>query len=165
VEMKVFANRVGAPMLFKLEGPAPVEVSASTTVANAWETLTYDFTGLTGGVYTGITFIYDLGVVGDGGANFTILLDDVRFPGSVSVVDLPALDVTYYPNPAQDFLIVKAQDNMESIRIFNLNGQQVYFEKMDGNQKMVDLSTLTPGAYFIKVQIGGQEGVAKLIKN
>jgi len=165
VEMKVLANRVGAPMLFKLEGPAPVEVSASTTVAGEWETLTYDLSGLTGGVYTGITLIYDLGVVGDGGENFTILLDDIRFPGSVSVVDLPALDVTYYPNPAQDFMIVKAQENMEAIRIFNLNGQQVYFEKMDSNQQTVDLSALAPGAYFIKVQIGNQEGVAKLIKN
>ena len=79
IKMKVFANRVGAPLTFKLEGPAPVERAVSTTVANEWEELTFNFAGLTGGVYTGITIIYDLGVVGDGSADFTLLFDDMEF--------------------------------------------------------------------------------------
>lgn len=79
IKMKVFANRVDAPVLLKLEGTgAPVEVSQNTTVANAWEELTFDYSGFTSGVYNKITFIYDLGVVGDGSVDFTLLFDDLE---------------------------------------------------------------------------------------
>ncbi len=164
IEMKVFANRVGAPVLLKLEGPAPVERSLSTSVADQWENLVYDFSGDTGGTYTGITIIYDLGVVGDGGPDFTMLFDDIRFPGSVNVVDVRELNVTYFPNPARDFVVISAEEQVEAVSIFDLNGQRVYSERMSDNQRRIDVSTLPAGTYFIKVKIGEREGVAKLIK-
>lgn len=80
--MKVFSPRAGMPVLFKLEngdGSIATERSVNTTVANEWQTLTYDFTGSTAGVYTHLVFIFDLGVVGDGSANFTFLFDDIEF--------------------------------------------------------------------------------------
>ena len=58
--------------------PATAEVTATSTVANQWETLTYDFSGLDTSVewYNLVMFI-DNGTNGDGSSNFTIYVDDI----------------------------------------------------------------------------------------
>jgi hypothetical protein len=49
------------------------------TVANAWEELTFDYSGInTANQYQKIILIFDLGTTGDGSANFTYLFDDIR---------------------------------------------------------------------------------------
>jgi hypothetical protein len=80
-KVKVFSPRVGATLLLKVEGAAgvvPFETSATCTVANAWEELTFNYNAVsTTNVYTQVVFIFDLGTVGDGTANYTFLVDDV----------------------------------------------------------------------------------------
>lgn len=78
--MKVFSPRVGAKVLLKVEGnAAPYEKEVTTTVANAWEDLTFDYTGInTAFSYQTIVVIFDNGTMGDGSANFTFLFDDIR---------------------------------------------------------------------------------------
>lgn len=91
--MKVYSTRADVPMLFKLEGPnAATEVSVNTTVANAWETMTWDFTGEPSDTYDELVFIFDFGAVGDGGANSTFLFDDIEFydnTGGLSRIEMP----------------------------------------------------------------------------
>jgi hypothetical protein len=92
--MKVFSPAAGIPILFKLEGSgtAAPEVITNTTVANAWETLTWDYTGQPSGTFTDLVFIFDLGTVGDGTASSTFLFDDVEFfdiSGGLDQIDLP----------------------------------------------------------------------------
>ncbi len=164
ITMKVFANRVDAPVTFKLEGPVPVELTSNTTVANEWEVLSYDFSGSTEAVYTGITIIYDLGVVGDGSADFTMLFDDIRFPGGVAVKDLGELGVDYFPNPVSDQMTINAPNAIEFIEVFNMVGQNVYRERTADQIRNVDLSNLTPGTYFLRITIDGEVGTGKFIK-
>lgn len=82
VKMKVYAPRVGAKVLLKVEHPTDgsinFEKEVSTTKANAWEELTFDFSAInTNRSYQKIVLIFDLGTVGDGSANFTYLFDDI----------------------------------------------------------------------------------------
>ncbi len=161
--MKTFANRAGASVLFKLEGPAPVELFATTTVANQWEELTFDATGLTGNIYTAITIIYELGTVGDGGPDFTLLLDDIKLEGTSAAVSLKELGVEYFPNPADGLMTVRAPNNIDAITVYNLMGQPVFFEKGANTASSIDLSALKPGAYFLKVASDGREGTARII--
>lgn len=166
INMKVYANRVGANVLLKLEGPNGVstgDIIVPTTVANAWEELTFDVSGATGNVYNAVTIIYELGTVGDGGADFTILLDDIKLAGTSAVVDLKELGIEYYPNPVADLLTVSAQKNIDAITVYNLLGQPVFFEKGFNTVNTIDLSSLTPGAYFLKVASEGKEGTARII--
>lgn len=92
-KMKVYSPRTGCPILFKLEGPGGVfvERTATTTIANAWEELSWDFSGSPSNTYTDLVFIYDLGVMGDGSANFTFYQDDILFTdgSGLSQIDLP----------------------------------------------------------------------------
>ena len=77
--VKVWASRM-VPMLFKLEG-LNRELSVSHGGSGTWEELCFDFTGnTTGPDATAITFIFDLGVVGDAANdpdNWTFYFDDV----------------------------------------------------------------------------------------
>lgn len=164
ISMKVFSNRVGAPVLLKLEGPVPVEVSANTTVANEWEILDFDFSGSTEGVYTGITIIYDLGTVGDGSADFTLLFDDIVFTGTVRVVDLATLGIRIFPNPTPDYLLIDAQEEISELTVFSLSGQRLLALQPESIRRQLDLSDLPSGTYLLKVRIGEEEGIAKIIK-
>ncbi|WP_170110691.1 T9SS type A sorting domain-containing protein [Flavilitoribacter nigricans] len=164
ISMKVYSNRVGAPVLLKLEGAVPVEVSATTTVANEWEELDFDFSGMTDAVYTGITIIYDLGTVGDGGADFTLLFDDIVFTGTTRVVDLEILDVNIYPNPTVDFLNIQSKEEIKNVIVYSLSGRQLISVIPENYQSRVDLTSLPSGTYLVKIAIGEQEGMTKIIK-
>jgi hypothetical protein len=81
-KVKVFSPRIGAKLLLKVEGAAgvvPFEKEVVGTVANAWEEMTFDYQAVsTTNVYTKLVFIFDLGTAGNGSANFTFLIDDIR---------------------------------------------------------------------------------------
>jgi len=93
--MKVYSPRVGARMLLKVEGSVPTfEKEATTTKANEWEELTFDYTGVNTTLsYNQLVFILDLGTAGDGSPNYTILFDDIRLEasggGALSQMNVP----------------------------------------------------------------------------
>ncbi len=79
-KVKVYSPRVGAKLLLKVEGTGtPFEREVVGTVANGWEEMTFDYQAVsTTNQYNKLVFIFDLGTVGDGSANFTFLFDDIR---------------------------------------------------------------------------------------
>jgi hypothetical protein len=82
-KVKVYSPRIGARLLLKVEnatnGGISFEREATTTVANAWEDLTFDFSTINiGNSYSKVVLIFDLGNVGDGSPNYTFYFDDIR---------------------------------------------------------------------------------------
>ncbi len=82
IKVKVHSPRVGAKLLLKVEnqtnGGVFFEKEVATTVANAWEELTFDFTAInTANSYQKVVLIFDLGTAGDGSANYTYYFDDI----------------------------------------------------------------------------------------
>lgn len=164
IAMKVWANRVGAPVLLKLEGPVPVEVSMPTTVANQWEELVFDFTGLTDGTYTGVTIIYDLGVVGDGGADFTLYFDDVEVVDPLSIRNFAELEIEMYPNPVANILNLEAKSPIDQAIVYDLLGRRVLDFHSQQAITTLDVTNLAPGTYVLRVRTGGEEAVTKFVK-
>lgn len=81
-KMKVYSPRVGAKVLLKVEnltsGAISFEKEVSTTKANEWEELTFDYSAInTGNSYQKVVLIFDNGTSGDGSANYTFYLDDI----------------------------------------------------------------------------------------
>ncbi len=81
-KVKVRMPRIGAKLLLKVENltnPAiNFEKEATGTVANEWEEFTFDYTAINASnEYSKVVFIFDLGTVGNGSADFTYLFDDV----------------------------------------------------------------------------------------
>ncbi|MBW4360052.1 hypothetical protein KZH69_06100, partial [Flavobacterium sp. NAS39] len=72
VKVKVWSPVAGKKLLLKFEGAgAAFEKEVATTVANTWEELTFDYTGVAGvnNLNDNMVFIFDLGTVGDGSVN------------------------------------------------------------------------------------------------
>lgn len=80
VKMKVWSPQAGITVLLKLENSEntsiATEIPATTTVANGWEELEYDFTGINNANnYQNIVIFFDFDVVGTGA---TYYFDDIQ---------------------------------------------------------------------------------------
>ncbi len=93
-------------------------------------------------------------------------IDDVSvtYGATGSLEDLQALGFTYYPNPVNDVLNLKADVSINEISISNLLGQEVYRSTPNMLQQTVDFSNLETGVYMVSVSIDGNEGTFKIVK-
>lgn len=94
MRLKVYSPRVGAKVLLKVENAANnginFEKEATTTVANQWQDLTFDFRTInTSNSYNNVVLIFDLGTTGNGSANFTYYFDDLRQTNTIEELALP----------------------------------------------------------------------------
>ncbi|MBK5212668.1 MAG: T9SS type A sorting domain-containing protein [Flavobacteriaceae bacterium] len=70
----------------------------------------------------------------------------------------------FYPNPAQDMLNLSAKNAIENVSIFSLLGQKVLKITPNQNKPSINVASLTPGVYVMKVTIEGQSATYKIIK-
>jgi len=79
----------------------------------------------------------------------------------LSVNDLTLNKSTIYPNPAQDqFEITNINNASSNIRVYNILGEQVIYQK---NRNTIDVSSLKPGSYFVKISTDNKTTTEKLI--
>ena len=91
---------------------------------------------------------------------------DIEVTGTVvSVADLQAVGFTYYPNPVKNSLMMKADETISSVSIFNMLGQEVKRVQPSALETSVDMSNLSSGTYFVKATVGNAVGTFKVIKN
>jgi len=83
----------------------------------------------------------------------------------VSVADLQAVGFTYYPNPVKNSLMMKANETISSVSIFNMLGQEVKRVQPSALETSVDMSNLSSGTYFVKASVGNAVGTFKVIKD
>jgi glutamine amidotransferase-like uncharacterized protein len=76
-------------------------------------------------------------------------------------IPINTLNFQLYPNPAVDIVYIKSNNKIESINVYNLQGQIVFIQKT--NQKYIDVSNLTNGVYIIKIQTYNHITTKKLI--
>lgn len=80
---------------------------------------------------------------------------------NTGTVDLVASAI--YPNPVQDVLNITNSDELQSVTIYNLMGQQVL--SATTNLSTIDMSHLTSGAYLVKLSSDNATKTLKVIKN
>ena len=66
--------------------------------------------------------------------------------------------------PVQDVLNVSSDDQIDSVSIYNVLGQQVLSKTIHANEGKVDVSALGAGSYFVKMASGEQVKTLKVIK-
>jgi uncharacterized surface protein with fasciclin (FAS1) repeats len=103
---------------------------------------------LTGGVFINDAEVITPDVDVDNGVVHAI--DKVLDPATASLDEI-TVEVNVYPNPATDFVIVNADQAIESIQITSISGAVLKtIEGTEGNNK-VNVSDLAAGQYFIVV--------------
>ena len=155
-------------------------------------TMNFDFNIPTGGFPPWTLWVDDVNVVpegtpyvdglgippsGLGAVNFfsissdnEMYIDDVEYINdfypdpSLGVNDLDSVGFTSYPNPVKNVLNLQANEEITSAVVYNILGQEVYNANINAINATIDMASFTSGAYFVKVNVGGTEGVIKVLK-
>ncbi|QXP67615.1 T9SS type A sorting domain-containing protein [Polaribacter sp. AHE13PA] len=168
--MKVYSPRANAKVLLKVENSASpatsFEKEVTISTANAWETITFDYSAIPSGSYDSVVLIFDLGTMGDGSANNTFYIDDVVLFNSATadVKDNELIKISMFPNPTTSRLNISAQNPIKSAVIYNLLGKQIMNLEINKNNESIDVSNLSSGIYLIKYSINNVFATAKFIK-
>ena len=71
-----------------------------------------------------------------------------------------------YPNPAREYIILKGDINFPlSLFIYDLKGNLFLYDKIENNNKVIDISILSPGLYTVKLISKQIISVCRFIKN
>ncbi|MDC7999766.1 T9SS type A sorting domain-containing protein [Aequorivita todarodis] len=78
----------------------------------------------------------------------------------------PSSKIAIFPNPAKDIVNISTQEEITSIQVYNITGQQVLtLENEDQNLNSVDVSSLEKGVYLLKIEAqNNMRSSHKLIK-
>jgi Secretion system C-terminal sorting domain/FG-GAP-like repeat len=72
--------------------------------------------------------------------------------------------ITYFPNPTHDFVTFNLNEKMETITLYNLQGQAVLSKKVNSKNFTIDISNLSNGTYVAKLNTIRESKTIKLIK-
>lgn len=79
------------------------------------------------------------------------------------------INLTLYPNPAADFVVLSVQNtNIQNMTymLYDAQGKVIVSQKLNTNQTSISMADLANDIYFIKVLNNGNElKVFKIIKN
>ena len=87
---------------------------------------------------------------------------------TLSVSQNSLTDFSVFPIPATDLLQVQSKTNIYQILIYNYFGQLIlsHYSDNDSNNKIIDISNIEPGLYFLNIKDeNGANGIKKIIKN
>lgn len=175
----------GAPAVwyFVNDGGTPTEVTVSTAGSD-FDTIIATITGdcdnqvcdqvnddANGTLQSELTFttpgngenVYIV-VLGFGGAtgNLEITAQGDGILSAESPAELNGF--TMFPNPASDVLNIANTTSIQSVSIFNLLGQKVLDQTIQGTSEEINVANLKTGAYIMQVTSEGQTGTYKFIK-
>lgn len=96
-----------------------------------------------------------------------VRLDDImikKVTGSVGIKTIAANDaISIFPNPTSGILNVTAVEVTSSIEVFNVIGEKVYSSNLVKGNNVIDLSGLSNGAYFVKMNSNNQVITKKVV--
>ncbi len=88
----------------------------------------------------------------------------LRVDTTVGIEDYTNLDFKYYPNPATNVLNVNAKNDISSITLTNMMGQQVLSVTPNMQETTIDIAHLPQGIYMMNVLVGDSSKTVKIIK-
>ena len=83
---------------------------------------------------------------------------------ALSVIDETLIDVSIYPNPVENELTIKTSADVinKIATVFDINGKRVLNTKIKSTT--IDVSSLTSGVYFLRLESEGKIIKRKFIK-
>jgi hypothetical protein len=158
VHVKVWKPRI-SPIKFKIEGGAAgtteIFSNGPQTTTGQWEDMVFDFS-LKTGPYPVIAFMPDfedpLALTED----ILIFFDDIfinNSPNPITTgleVAVKTNDITLYPSPFTNYMVIKNEVDLKSVVITSAIGQQVVkLENLTAGSTTINTSGLAKGLYFV----------------
>lgn len=130
-----------------LQGGSPIGNHFETFTSQANYT-TFSSTLTVGGTPDSIIFV---AFSGDNPGS-VLKLDDLQFSGgNVGLNEFADMNVNIYPNPANDYVFVKAEGEYE-LTIVDLMGKEVYTSTNNTGAQQIDLTKFESGNYLIYIK-------------
>jgi len=138
-----------------LESASQGGVWAGTGVAGT----TFDPSAVGSGTYTVSYSVQDP----NGCSNSSTI--DIQVMQCVGLLPLSVEDMKLYPNPTDGMMALDLSlfQNSLEVTILNVEGEELIQVLLGGTQNTVDLHSMSPGIYFVKIESQGQSVIKKLI--
>ena len=72
------------------------------------------------------------------------------------------IPLSFYPNPAKNFITINSPENIISVSVYNIHGKLV---KNVHRQNKIDIADLPEAVYVIQIQTETRQVLKKMIKN
>lgn len=103
-------------------------------------------------------FYSDQGVVSSGW-NAT-----VSCTASLGINDTSFLDFSYYPNPTNGIVTIKSNQQIQDVKVYNIEGRLLFEKSINDLNTQVDVSSFAIGTYFFKLKYDEKEVNFKILK-
>ena len=94
-------------------------------------------------------------------------VDDVSlYKGDImlAVNDFSENKFSVYPNPVKDMLNIKSSTSVDNVTVYDILGKVVLQENPGKISPAINMSSLAPGSYLVKVTIGNSSKTVKVLK-
>lgn len=142
------------------------EYVTHTTAGNTSTSWTFDWTAPTFDVGTPITFyVASIAGLGNGTTDTQMVLTTKLVGGVLGINDAQLLNFTMYPNPSEDMISFQlpSDTNKAQVTIFDYLGKSLLKQNISTLNKNLDVSNLSSGIYFVRIQTDSKVGTKKLI--
>lgn len=175
--VRVWSPDAGIPIRLKVEvsgqSTQSCETETTTTVANGWQTMEFDFNNQASGTavfnpaftYNMASIFFNFITPGSVAGEKTYYFDNVSYGTPLlGNNEFDVISFNLYPNPAKGILNILSDSELSEIKIYNTLGQLVTKQNAMSNQTVIDVSDLTKGVYIVSVQIGNESVRKQFIK-
>jgi endoglucanase len=135
-------------------------------VANQWVSVDVPITAL-GGVIAGSLARNDVAQIGITTAMVDHVWYDNIYLHKNTVLGISSFEtskIKMFPNPAKNNFTIEAQENIDTVSIYNLLGQEVISKNPNSNSVVLDIASLQVGVYVVKATINGIVSTSRIIK-
>ena len=87
----------------------------------------------------------------------------VTYTATLSFDDI-SVELTIYPNPADQFIAVKSSEILSGLRVIDMTGKEVIRKSVQSNDYSLDLGNLNTGIYFLEATSEGASKTMRFIK-
>jgi len=126
---------------------------------------TFDWTAPSTNV--GVITFYVAGVAGNGGTvtNTQVVFNTKVIGGVLAVNDARLLQFTMYPNPSDNYVTLQLPSgtNKANVKIFDYLGKTLIQKNLNNTNNNLDVSNLSAGIYFVRIQSDIKVGTKKLV--
>lgn len=140
-----------------------VLTTVSETSAAAYTSRSATFTAPSAGVYY-FGFNNNSAI---GAAQTFLFLDTLGFTSTLATDQFDALEISVYPNPANDLVTISNTTNaiISNVEMTDLNGRIVKNTSLNATEGQINISDLSTGVYLMKVSSDQGSTTKKIIKN
>jgi Secretion system C-terminal sorting domain/Metallo-peptidase family M12 len=85
-------------------------------------------------------------------------------PCALSVNDFEISALQLFPNPVNDLLQISYKDKITSLSLYTVLGQEIIKKGVNTNKTTLDMTSLSKGAYFLRLSSGEASQVVKVVK-